>query len=310
MKISILIVSYNCRELLRQTLDSIYATLDDDFEVVVVENGSDGGAEEVVTHYPQTKLILNPINSGFAAANNIAFRHSQGKYVLLLNPDTLVSSNTIDPMIRFMDSNPKCGICGPRVLDIDRRHTTNPCFAFDPTDMFRDLVYKRVLRRPRQATQPNSSCIVDYAHGCCMLVRRNVYEDLGGLDETLFMYCEEFEFSSRARAKGWETWFLADAEVIHQERPSLQPGYLWAIPLRWHSALRVYGRYRTSTWMVCFRAAAIGHLALDVASAFVRHLTGRSKGPLMGILRANMATFFVLLVPVELGRIGIPAPRR
>lgn len=309
-KLSIIIVSYNCKELLIKTIESIIDKGLTNYEIIIIENGSDGGAKAVSEKYSQVKIGINENNAGFAAANNTGFNISIGEYILLLNPDTVVLPNTVDPMIQFMEANKTCGICGPKILNVDRKHTTNPCYEINPVELISSLFLKRLLRIDRSQQKPQKSCKAAYVHGSCMLIRREVYEVLGGLDETLFMYCEEFEFSNRARIYGWETWYVSDAEVIHFGEGASESGLRWAIPLRWHSALKVYGRYKNRLWMASLRFAGLLNLTVDFIAAISRYLISKEHGNLSERLKGLFTAVLVLLLPVEIGIRIIPIPNR
>ena len=176
--------------------------------------------------------------------------------------------------------------------------------------MISDLLLKRLLRLRKEAAKAEESCRSDFVHGSCMLIRRAVYDSLGGLDERLFMYCEEFEFSNRASAAGWETWYVSDAEVIHLGEGASDESLRWAIPLRWHSALAVYGRYRSTGWVLTLRVAAILNLIVDFVSTVVSSVTGKLRGSFSKRMEGLGRALLTLLLPVAVGAKFIPNPQQ
>lgn len=223
--LSIAIPSWNTRELLDQCLASVYQTSDGfSFEILVVDNASeDGSPEMVASKYPQVKLIVNKVNLGFAAACNLAFKHSLGRYFLILNSDTVVLDNALALMIRFMDSHPDAGAAGCRLLNRDGT-LQRSCSRFPSvlTEFFDALYLSKLL--PKSAVFGSYSMSywdfdqvreVDFAGGSCLIVRRQAIEEVGLLDEGFFMYTEEADWCYRMWQQGWKVYFYPDAHVIH-----------------------------------------------------------------------------------------------
>jgi GT2 family glycosyltransferase len=243
--LSIVIVSYNTRQLLKECLDSVYASLAESTltgQVIVVDNASrDGSAAMVREHFPQVRLIANEENRGFAAANNQALRaigygtgdtpHPQPpKYVMLLNPDTIlrrnsanVSGSGLTTLVRFMDENPWAGACGARLIHSDGRFQ-HSAFAF-PTlfQVFLDffpinyrLTDSRLNGRyPRRLYQAGEPFPIDHPLGATLMMRQEVIEQVGLLDERFFIYCEEIDWCLRIKAAGWSIWCVPEAEIVH-----------------------------------------------------------------------------------------------
>lgn len=306
--LSIIIVSYNCKELLSKTIESIYTNSTIDYETIVVENGTDGGALSASLISSKIIVIVNKYNSGFAAANNEGFKKSTGKYILLLNPDTIILPNTILPLLAYMEENKKCGICGPKILNKDGLHTTNPCEALQPQKLFRDIFFNRLFKLSNDQLKPEQSSECAYVHGSCMLIRREVYEALGGLDESLFMYCEEFEISSRAREAGWKTCYVSDADVIHLGEGASSEALEWVLPLRWHSAIKVYSRYRNFLWMIYLRFAGLLNICVDLLSVISK--VGHNRHKFKNQIRAFLTTLMVILLPSKTAYKFIPIPKK
>lgn len=224
--VSVLIVSYNTRELTLVCLQSVYAqTPDVPLEVIVVDNASvDGSAEAIAERFPQARLIRSAENTGFAAANNLAARHAQGEYLLLLNPDTVILDKAIEKALAFAQKRPSAGIIGGRTLFADGRLNPTSCHG-TPTmwSMFCMVLGLSALGRGSNLLDPESLGSwkrdsvreVPAVTGCFLLIRRSLWEELGGFDESFFMYGEETDLCLRAWGKGHKCLICPDAKLIH-----------------------------------------------------------------------------------------------
>lgn len=223
--VSVLIVSYNTAGHLERCLSSLRENLDPErSEIVVVDNGStDGSPEMVESCFPGVRLIRNPTNPGFAAANNVAISHASGDYVLLLNPDTEVHDDAIERCVDYAERHPAIGVLGCRVEHPggDRDSTTFriPRLADVAVNVLvpgRVMLRSRVLGAARYVGADfHSTLDVEVIVGCFMLVRREVVEQVGGLDEDFFMYGEEAEWCFRIRNAGWGVRYWPGALITH-----------------------------------------------------------------------------------------------
>jgi hypothetical protein len=224
--LSILIVNYNTQDLLRQCLRSIYDVNPGmSFEVVVVDNASsDRSAEMVKREFPDAVLIRNTRNEGFSVANNIAMKASRGKYVLLLNSDTIVVPGTLGRMVSFLEGNPDVGVAGCRLvrpsgeLDFACRRS----FPTPMVSLTRLLRLNRIFPGSRFFGRYNLTFLdekenyeVDSIVGAFMLARRRVFEEVGGLDEDYFMYGEDVDWCYRIKQARWKVAYLGDSHVVH-----------------------------------------------------------------------------------------------
>ncbi|MEK6591043.1 MAG: glycosyltransferase family 2 protein [Nitrospinota bacterium] len=222
--ISIIIVSYNAKEYLRNCLYFIYSNRHIvNFETIVVDNNSiDKSPEMVKREFPQVRLIENKENIGFARANNIALRESQGRYILLLNNDTILLPDSLDIMTIIMENSPTTGVLGCQLMNTDE--SLQESFNRIP-DIFTEFIRKSIynqnigtsknifgkyLYRKYQMEQD-----VDWVTGSCMMIRRNALVDIGLLDEKFFMYFEDVDLCCRIREKGWKIKYTPSAKVIH-----------------------------------------------------------------------------------------------
>jgi N-acetylglucosaminyl-diphospho-decaprenol L-rhamnosyltransferase len=221
--LSIVIVNWNTRLLLAQCLQSIYDTVSDlDFETIVVDNASsDGSVAMVRGRFPQTRVIVNSENVGFVRANNQAIARCQGRYVLLLNSDTQVLPGSLDKTVQFMDEHPSTGIVGVQLLNPDGTfqgsHTPFPI-------LWREFLILSGLGRwlirptfPSHGPQAEKGAqrIEGYVGGAFLMARREAADQIGGLDERIFMYAEEVDWCYRFHQAGWEVWYLPQAPIIH-----------------------------------------------------------------------------------------------
>ncbi len=227
MDLSIAIVNWNGLAVLRSCLASIFGTSQGiQFEVIVVDNAShDESVAVVETEFPQVQILRNRQNLGFAAANNQAFAVARGRYVLLLNNDTVVLNGALAKSVRYLDDNSDVGALGCRVEYPDRSFQTS-CYRFSS---LLELFMVRLLPLGsvggerldmgrywgRQFNEPTE---VDGVAGCFMLVRCEVIEGVGGLDEDFFMYGEDEEWCSRIKRAGWRVIYFPDSTIIHLHR--------------------------------------------------------------------------------------------
>ncbi|MBU0702388.1 MAG: glycosyltransferase family 2 protein [Chloroflexi bacterium] len=238
LDLSIVIVNWNVRDLLRCCLASLAerapGVAAPSLEVIVVDNGSaDGSADMIRTEFPHVQLIANDENRGFTAANNQGLARGRGRYLLLLNPDTEVLGDALATMIGYMDERPQVGALGPQLRYPDgtlqpsrRRFPTLTTALVESTIVQQWWADNRILRRYYMADTaegtPGDDTIqaVDWLVGACLLVRRQVYEQVGGLDEGFFMYSEELDWCRRIRDAGWEVVYLPTATIVHHEGKS------------------------------------------------------------------------------------------
>jgi len=226
--LSIIIVSWNVRALLEKCLASLAQDLtpapsskerEVSTEVIVVDNASTDGTTEWLRSLQLTtynlQLTTNTTNRGFAAANNQGMRATMGEYVLLLNPDTELRPHALDTMVIFMQSHPRCGIVGPKLLNRDG--TVQPSVrrfpdAWGPILLSLGMAPQRYLATNFDYKKAQT---VDQVMGACFLIRRALIEDIGLLDEKFFIWFEEVDYCKRAKSAGWEVWYTPDASIVH-----------------------------------------------------------------------------------------------
>jgi GT2 family glycosyltransferase len=219
--LSIVIVNWNTRELLRKCLASIYAyPPEEKFEIWVVDNASkDESPELVKAHFPEVNLIENAHNPGFAQANNQGIRHSHAEYVLLLNPDTEVLPNALKTLLAFMKTTPTAGASGARILNPDHTLQTS-CYPFPTlTREFWRMFHFDALRTygvyNMHSWPTNVPRKVEALLGACILVRMKVLDQIGLMCEDYFMYTEEVDLCYRIAQNRWQIYWVPTAEIIH-----------------------------------------------------------------------------------------------
>jgi GT2 family glycosyltransferase len=279
--VSIMLVNWNTRELTLACLRSVYAqTLDVSFEVIVVDNGShDGSAEAIAREFPNVVLMAESENHGFAKATNISVERAQGRYVLLLNTDTVVLDRAIDRLIAFAAANPAARIWGGRTVFEDGSLNPDSCWGritpwsvfcmatglaklFKGSEMFNPECYGRWQRDHQRH--------VDIVQGSFLLIEREFWNDLGGFDLAFFMFGEEADLAARARAKGARPLINPHATIIHYGGRSTQQfakriiyvigGRVGLIKRHFGPLSRPLGVGLTVFW-VWWRAACYGVLA-------------------------------------------------
>lgn len=221
-KISIIILNWNTRDLLAQCLTSIDEHKGDlQLEIIVVDNASTDGSQAMLKqNYPQILLIANEQNTGFAKGNNQAMQVAHGDYFLLWNSDAFATPGIIQSLLYLAEKEPKAAIVGAQLLNADNSfqasHTPFP-------NQWREFLILTGLGRillghaypslgPGDDKGPQ---IVDYVEGACLLVRRQAFQEVGGLDEGYFMYAEEVDWCYTMTKHGWQVWYQPEAKVIH-----------------------------------------------------------------------------------------------
>ena len=234
--LSIVIVNWNVRELLKHCLHSIVSsfqlptsnfqlpTSNLQIEIIVVDNASsDSSAAMIEEEFPQVQLIANSENVGFTVGNNQGIAVSRGRYVLLLNPDTEVIGDALTTMVEYMDDHPQVGALGPQLLNPDgsiqssrRRFPTMATAFLESTILQQWFPHNRVTRHYYITDHPDDEVReVDWVTGACLLARRETIEAVGLLDEGFFMYSEELDWCRRAKEGDWKVVYLPTARVIH-----------------------------------------------------------------------------------------------
>lgn len=226
MDISIVIVNWNTKILLLDCLASVYKTVKNiSMEIWVVDNASsDGSMDAVQRFYPDTKIIQNSKNLGFAAANNRAFKRMRGRYALLLNTDTVLTEGAVETIYNFMEHHPDVGMACGQLLNQDGSKQNS--FANFPS--LAALIFGEALlqvlfpkKYPSKRNVGSKPMEVDSCIGACMMVRGEAMEAVEWLDESFFFFFEETDWAYRMKQAGWKVYMVPSARIFHLQGQSV-----------------------------------------------------------------------------------------
>jgi GT2 family glycosyltransferase len=303
--VTVIVVSYNTRELVRRCVTSVLKETDPPLHVIVVDNASaDGTAEMVRRDFPSVTLIANRDNRGFAAANNQGMAVARGRYVLLLNPDTEVFEGALAATARFADEHPDAAVVGCKVVGTDG-HRQNTIFRTKRVGelMINALLPNKLMRRSRLFGRSRYADLdrdavqdVETVAGCFMFVRREAIERVGVMDEDFFIYGEESEWCFRFRRAGLKVKYFPGASILHHGGRSTS---LVSVPMnlamaRSNLLLLQKTRGRAAAWF-----GNLFMLLRDLPRAVV-HLVFRTFGIRVGPRLANVLQRAAARVPLNL----------
>jgi GT2 family glycosyltransferase len=225
LDVSIIIVNWNTCDILKGCLNSLFQqTRTITFQVIVIDNASsDHSVEMIQQEFPQAILISNSVNRGFAAANNQGMRIATGRYVLLLNPDTIILDGAIQKSVEFTDKHPDIGVTGCQVW-LNENEIQQTCFSFptfwnalaQETGLLRIFPHSRIVGRAYYGWWDRKSQMdVDVVSGMFMLVRQEAIQKVGIMDEAYFVYAEETDWCFRFHKAGWRCVFTPAARIVH-----------------------------------------------------------------------------------------------
>jgi GT2 family glycosyltransferase/lipopolysaccharide/colanic/teichoic acid biosynthesis glycosyltransferase len=283
--LSIIIVNYNVREFLHHALVSLQKAMKGiRGEIVVVDNASDDGSIEMVRRrFPKVHLIASKTNLGFAKANNLGLKQARGKFILLINPDTLVQEDTLQVMIRFFEENPDVGLAGCKIMNPDgtfqlacRRSFPAPWAAFTKmTGLSALFPGSRLFGRYNLTyLSPDETYELDAVSGSFMMVRREAYEQVGGLDEDFFMYGEDLDWCFRIQRAGWKNYYVHSTQIIHYKGESTKRSSLNEIRTFYQAMHLFVQKHLSSSLVFAFliRFAITVSSRIAIIRAFLRPL--------------------------------------
>jgi len=286
MKLSIIIVSWNVEEDLVNCLKSVEKNKPcEEFEIIVVDNAStDGSVDTIKSSFPDVKIIANSGNLGFSAANNRAIKIAKGKYIFLLNPDTIVYQSSLDTLIAYLDDHADVGACGPKFLDADGKAHSSVGYA--PT--FRALLYGRTFLRSlgifRRSHKKLTDRKFDYdksgdaeqLSGAALMVRRSVMEEIGSMDENFFMYYEDVDLCLRIRKAGFKMVYVPESIITHIGGKSTEQVSADRRIMLYRSMFIFFrkhrGRFSTGLFGLIFKPGVIIDHILNILSGIVAYL--------------------------------------
>ncbi len=286
LDLSIILVSWNVADLLATCLDTIFAGLGDlRTEVIVVDSAStDNTSVMLRERFPQVKLLLQTENIGFTRGNNLALKQARGRNLLLLNPDTEIIGDALPRMVAYLDAHPNVGIVGPYTRNSNgsyqssRRRFPTLATAFFESTWLQGFAPKSMLDRFYvNDAPPDQTLDVDWVQGSALMARREVYEQIGGLDEGYVMFSEELDWCKRAKLAGWRVVFFADAQIIHHGGKSTEQ-----IVARRHiwfqqSKLRYFRKYHGMISAQILRIFLLISYALQLGVEWAKGLLGHKR---------------------------------
>ncbi|MDY6879165.1 MAG: glycosyltransferase, partial [Thermodesulfobacteriota bacterium] len=225
--IDIVIVNYKSSALLLDCLNAIFETTQGTNQpsIFVQDNGSDDGIDDVIIQFPKVNFTRNTCNLGFSRAVNQALKWSDAPYVLLLNPDTIVSDGFFERILEYMEDHQDVGVLGPRIFNTDgslqgsaRRFPTPLTGFFGRSTLITELFPKNKISSANilsGRSDGKTPMYVDWVSGACMLIRRESLDDVGNLDERFFVYWEDADLCARMRKQGWKVVYFPLASVVH-----------------------------------------------------------------------------------------------
>jgi len=287
LQLSIIIVNYNVKHFLEQCLYSVSRAIKGfEAEVIVVDNNSyDGSIAYLQSRFPCTRFISNNENLGFAKACNQGFHEAGGKYVLFLNPDTIVPEDCFSLCIDFMEKNPDAGALGIKMIDGSGRFLPESKRAFPSpsTSLYKLFGLARLFPRSKTFSRyhlgnldPNRNNKVDVLAGAFMFTRKDVLEKIGGFDEDFFMYGEDIDLSYRIQKAGLSNYYFADSCIIHFKGESTRKGSMNYVRM-FYRAMSIfvrkhYGGGRAGLFNVLIQSAIWFRAALTAIGNFIRKI--------------------------------------
>lgn len=285
MDISLVIVNRNTKELLLACLESVYRTLPPlSFEVWVVDNGSsDGSIEAVRSRFPAVLCVENKGNLGFARANNQAIRQASGRYVVLLNSDTVLTPSALEILAGYLDQHEDVAICGGQLLNGDG--SLQNSIANFPT-LATELLNKSLLRRlfpkryPGKEHRFHHPVQVETIIGACMVVRREAIQRFGMLDESFFFYMEETDWCLTMKKNGLKVFFHPEARIYHLQGQTAKTRATAARIEFWTSRYLFFRKNYPPVMEMLLRAGLLAKLSVSllmqcVGAPFSRKNRGR-----------------------------------
>lgn len=295
MKLSVIIVNYNVRAYLEQCLRTVFKALEGiEGEVFVVDNlSTDGSLEMVRDKFPQVRLIANRENVGFSRANNQAIRVSNGEYVLLLNPDTVVGEDVFRKVVAFLDEHPRAGGLGVKMVDgtgrflpESKRGLPTPQVAFFKIIGLTRLFPKsRLFGRYHLGHLPeNGTAPIEILSGACMFLRKRTLDEVGLLDESFFMYGEDIDLSYRITLGGYENWYLPEARIIHYKGESTKKSSVNYVFV-FYNAMAIFAqKHFTRRSSGIFPLLINGSIYLSAAGAIAVRFLNRALLPVLDLI--------------------------
>lgn len=241
MKLSVIIVSYNAASFLEKCLLSVEKFLPKNAEIIVFDNASpERSVEKFPAQFPHIQFILNDENIGFSSGNNAAVKQAKGEYVLILNPDTIVYEDFFSKIIDFAEKTPNLGALGVRMLDGDGNFLPESKRNIPTAWSSFNKLFSRNSGKTYYAIHipTNKNAQVEVLSGACMLMKKTVFEKVGGFDEQYFMYGEDIDLSYTLLQSGYQNYYLGEVAITHYKGESTIKNELYL--KRFYGAMEIF----------------------------------------------------------------------
>jgi GT2 family glycosyltransferase len=266
--VSIIIVTRNTRAITIAAVQSIFESQDElEKEIIVVDNGSTDGTESaLMAEFPTIKFIRSESNLGFARANNLGAEKAAGEFLLLLNSDARLKSDSLRLAVDWMRQNPKAGVAGAQLLNPDgSRQNSIANFPSLATELLNKSLLRRIFPRrfPGKEHEFLEPVQVESVIGAFMLIRRELWQKIGGLDERYFFFFEETDFCAQARKLGWAVFHLPQVQVWHEQGKSAGQ---WPAAARieyWRSRYLYFAKHHRLLSRIVLRVGLLVRLVID-----------------------------------------------
>ncbi len=300
--LSIVIVSYNTRDLLAACLDSIQRGLADTplrAEVIVVDSASSDGTPALLAErYAWVRSLPQTTNVGYTRGNNIGLAAATGRYLFLLNPDTEIVADALPALCAYLDANPQIGIVGPHTLNTDgstqssKRRFPTPLTGLFESTWLQPLAPKALMRRFYAEDVPDRGVAeVDWVQGSALLARREVYEKIGGLDEGYVMFSEELDWCRRAKEAGFRVAYYGLAQIVHHGgRSTEQVGarkHIWFQ----QSKIRYFRKHHGAVTAALIRLVLVANYMWQLGLESAKWLVGSRRA----LRRDRMRTYWQVI---------------
>jgi GT2 family glycosyltransferase/lipopolysaccharide/colanic/teichoic acid biosynthesis glycosyltransferase len=310
IKISVVIVSYNVRDFLLHSLQSINKALEKvTFEIIVVDNSSvDGSAQAVRKYFPIVDVIENDLNTGFSAANNVGIQKASGEYIVLINPDTLVQEDTFLKLIEFMDKTLDAGGATCKILNpdgtfsIDSRHSVPK----PSTALWKFLGLNRLFPKNKifgrynlTYLNPDETYPVDAISGSFMFLRKKAMDEIGLMDEDYFMYCEDIDYCYRLNISGWKIYYVPESSIIHYKGESTKKTDVDYVINFNKSLYLFYKKHFHKKSFFAFSWLIIAGAILRAFLIYIKNFLGKFLPNIVDLLILNIVLFFIFYFRFE-----------
>lgn len=281
--LSVIILNYNTADELKTCIRSIKKfTKELNYEIIVVDNNSDDHSKAMLeSEFPDVTQYFLTYNSGFSIGNNYAMERSNGKYILLLNPDTALTDNSFYQMYEFLENNNAAGAVGPVVTDINGNfRLTIRIFPTFKLHIAEALILKPLIKRLSLTKQQyrmislEKEFEVDWISGGSLMVRRSIFSDIGGLDEQFHLFAEDLDWCIRIKNKGWKIFCLPYIKILHIGGVSTHKNYYSLVLNRYRSNLILTKKYSNKIELFITRVLVIFGLLLRLFISIFKKYPG------------------------------------